>query len=240
MNDEVSAPAGWYPYRTAGELCWWDGSQWTEHRHVAVSLPPPVVSSFAPSTEDIATRTAASWCLALLPLLTAVITLVLIKSELPRLALFPVLVLASLVLLPASIVLSLWDLSTLRSRGASIPRAHVAWVLLGAWVYLLIRAILLKTSDRERWVVLAVNLSTGVVVGVALLATFVSVWQDQDFRRNIFYDQASIERSIQTGIREQLGDSVDVECPSKPLVGIGDTFTARSTTHPEQPLRPQP
>jgi hypothetical protein len=91
-------------------------------------------------------------------------------------------------------------------------------------VYLLIRAILLKTSDRERWVVLALNLTTGVVVGVAFLAMFVSVWQDQDFRRNIFYDQASMERSIQTGIREQLGNSVDVQCPTEPLVGIGHTF----------------
>ena len=53
MNEK--APAGWYPSGDDGDLRWWDGTAWTEHRQ-----PAPSTSAPPPEPEPVATQPPAA------------------------------------------------------------------------------------------------------------------------------------------------------------------------------------
>ena len=139
----------------------------------------------------------------------------------PALAVLGVL---SLLLVPASIGLGLWDIATLRARGSRLSRAHALWIFLGGWVYFLIRAVIIKSSDREQWIVLAVNVIVAIVAGVISLAGVYNIVNTPEVRRALFYDQSYMERQIEEGAKEDSGRIVEVECPETPPVGEGQSF----------------
>ena len=224
MTYQPAVPPGWYPTGFGAELRWWDGYQWTNHVSPAAPPVPAPVAAPAEPEPDVSSRTLASWLLALLPLVVGLASVLLALSEIdagPGLAVFALL---SLLLVPAGIGLGLWDIATLRSRGSRLAMAHALWVFLGGWIYLLIRAILIKSADREQWVVLGVNVLVGLVAGVMAMAGLYNVVNTAEVRRALFYDQIYMEQQIEDGIKDDSGRTVEVECPETPPVGEGLSF----------------
>jgi hypothetical protein len=223
---QPGVPPGWYPAGVGTELRWWDGYQWTNHISPAPTsfVTAPIVAPLAEPEPEVSSRTLASWVLALSPLVMGLVSLLLAISDVdpwPALAIFGLL---SLLMVPASIGLGLWDIATLRERGSRLAMAHALWILLGGWVYLLIRAILIKSSDREQWIVLGVNVLVGIVAGVMAMAGLYNVFNTSEIRRALFYNQTYMERQIEDGVKEDSGRVVQVECPDTPPVGEGLSF----------------
>ena len=242
MSEPYGTPPGWYAVGATGELQWWDGQQWTGHTYrypqpAAPTAAIPPGADVAPATVEapVPTHTAASWLIAVTPLMLAIIAVLVVVSDVPGIAVFAIIGFTSLLLLPASIALSLWDVSTLRKRGSSMAMAHALWVLLGGWVYLLVRAIVLKGSDRERWVVLAFTFVAGVLTAIVFGASFASLLSDEDFRRDLFYDRDYMEGAIERGIMLRQDAAVEADCPDEPPVSDGDTFECVITTDDGQP-----
>jgi hypothetical protein len=98
------------------------------------------------------------------------------------------------------------------------------WVLLGSWVFLLVRALLLKGPDRERWILIGVNFATGLLTSAVFIAGFIATVTDEGFRRDIFYQRSEVERTIAHDISDRTGFAVQVSCPEAPPVGEGDSF----------------
>jgi hypothetical protein len=210
MNQYSGPPPGWYPVNAGAELWWWDGYRWIQ--------PEPEPEAV------VATRTAASWLIALLPVVVTVIAAALLVGDVRGPFVLTALGLGGFVLLPISVGLSFWDVTTLRSRGSTIALLHALWILLGGWVYLLVRALLLKGSDRERWVLLGVSFATGLLTSAMFIAGFIATVTDEGFRRDIFYQQSVVERTIARDISDRAGLQVQVECPDDPPIGEGDSF----------------
>ena len=227
---QPGTPPGWYPTGVGDQLRWWDGYQWTSHVSPALtpSAPVPATSlATLPAKEpepEVASRTLASWLLAFFPLVLGLMTVLLAISDLEPGPAFAVLGLFSLLLVPAGVGLGLWDIATLRARGSNLSQAHALWVFLGGWVYLLIRAILIKSQDREQWLVLGVNVLTAMITGFVALAGFYNILNTPEVRRAIFYDQGYMERQIESGVKQDSGRIVQVECPEEPPVGEGLSF----------------
>jgi hypothetical protein len=230
MDQYPATQPGWYPVDASGQLWWWDGYQWTGHRQVpdayAVAATPSVVADPEPT---IASRTAPSWLIALLPLAFSVLGVVLLVIGASPLAIWVALGLLGFVLVAANLGLGFWDVATLRSRGSSMAMAHALWVLLGGWVYLLVRAIMLKGSDRERWVLMVVNIGAGLVTTVVFVVGIYALFTDETFRREIFYQQASVEHTIERGVSNRAGFDVVVDCPQDPPIAQGDSFECTVT-----------
>jgi hypothetical protein len=172
----------------------------------------------------IPTRTAASWLIALLPLVVALVGGALLISGISARLGLVTFGLTGLVLFPVTVGLGFWDVTTLRSRGSSMALAHALWVLLGGWVYLLVRAVVLKGADRERWVLLAVNVGAGLITSVVAVVGVAVLFSDADLRRELFYQQAGVEHTIERSISNRAGIPVQVDCPEDPPIERGDAF----------------
>jgi hypothetical protein len=224
---QPGVPPGWYPTGVGAELRWWDGYQWTSHVSPAATSPTTaslVATAIAEPEPDVSSRTLASWLLAVFPLVLGLVCVLLALSDIDPVPGLAVVGLLSLLLVPAGIGLGLWDIATLRARGSRLAQAHALWVFLGGWVYLLIRAILIKSSDREQWVVLGVNVLVGIVASVMAMAGLYNVLNTSEVRRALFYNQSYMEREIEDGIKEDSGRIVEVACPETPPVGEGLSF----------------
>ncbi len=189
-------------------------------------LPDPV----SPSTErpipivvpNISVHTAPVWILALLPLLQLVASLLVVSAfgmggNLPLvLAIW-----AAPYLL--TVLLATLDRTTLRRAGFPRP-ASWAWALLGAPVYLVVRAV--RTAREQGngfapllvWAAL-VLLQVGSIVAVPgiLISALPSVFSAEA-------EQSVTADALITGAR------LEVDCPDTPPVLVGQEFTCAATS----------
>ena len=227
-NEAPVTPPGWYVAGAADQLRWWDGQQWTQHV-ASVNVPAVVPAASAEPPVDIETRTTASWLLTLMPLTAVLIVGGLALADVPAFALWVTSSLALSLVAPVGIGLALWDLSSLRTRGSTLSMANSLWMLLGAWLYLVIRAAQVNSTDRERWVLVVVNLVLSTMAAAALLVPLYYVAIDQDVRRALVYSEAYTERQIAREVFRDTDQRVDVDCPAEPPVGRGETFECSLT-----------
>lgn len=61
MTYSTGTPPGWFPDPTTGELRWWDGQQWTEHRQPVPQQAHPAPGLYVPPqwVHDVAAAQAA-------------------------------------------------------------------------------------------------------------------------------------------------------------------------------------
>jgi hypothetical protein len=232
------APAGWYPDPTTGLQRYWDGQRWTDHvsGQPATATPTTLGTTIVPesSGEPIRTSTGWTWAIIFLPVVTLGLTGLLVVLLVPNaesarhriFALDGMAFLLSLIVLAVDLLFASRDARVLRQRG--LDTAAMWWILLGGWVYLLVRAIKAKRGDTQRWWALASAIAVNLVLGV--VAAAVAIWLGISLVRGMEVTTDELQTKIGTTMEQQTGQDFNVDCPDPlPASVKGDFFYCTAT-----------
>jgi hypothetical protein len=167
-------------------------------------------------------HTGAAWAIALLPMLQLLMSLLVVAAFTSGLDL-PIITAIWVAPIPIVVALAFFDQRSLRRRGIDRPAAWW-WSILGAPVYLVVRAVSLARYSGAGFApaavfLLLVGLQVGAIVAVpGLLISAVP---------QVFANEAatSIELSLST-----LGSPAEVSCANNPPLFIGQQFRCEATS----------
>lgn len=202
------------PYLSPDGKQFWDGTTWQPNVQAPPVPPFPPSPGFAATWggvpaygvpgPPVAVDNSFAWALALAPLL-----IVLIDGVLASMGAGSVSTFGLLVALGVNVGLSVADTRRVRAAGHDLP---VALAALLVPVYLFLR----QGRLRQSYVIPIVWCVSFLVSlgGAGLIANTIGVQMDTGV----------VEREIQTGVQQQVGQTVTVQCPSSVAVRTGASF----------------
>jgi Protein of unknown function (DUF2510) len=188
----------------------------------ALSEDLPVAEEAAPARaiKKVETYTAAVWAIALMPLFQ-VAALMLFVTVLELGSNWPLII--ATIVVPYFIVIGLasYDRLALQVRGHSKP-ASGFWAVLGAPVYLVVRAVRTYRQSGKGFVPLVIFAQAGllVLVGILVVPGILIAALPGPFAAEAAQSAQSTALAI--------GGDITLACPSPPLV-VGDTFACIAT-----------
>lgn len=187
MTDPTSPsaiPEGWYPISAgSSELRWWDGTQWTEHKHSLGSYYGQPLRA----PEGTSSSTVWIWIFALLPLLqlaelpfiTALYSRIfaaglsdptaIVRAEFAPDSGYVALVGVGFLQYGIYVVLAVLDYRALSARGVPQP-FHWAWTFLAGIVYIIGRTVVVRRRTGAGLAPLWLNIIASVGVAVTIVA----------------------------------------------------------------------